>query len=92
MKARIIAIVTVVILILAFVVLFITKNQKEVEVWPLGNHSLMMTLFFTFGIGGVVGVLTHILFRMLRSERGRVLEGVPTPVVRAGEREHPGRP
>ena len=96
MKARVIAIATTVTVILVFVIVFIVRlaDQPPVEIWPIsGKHSLMGTLFLTFGLGGLVGALAQTLFRMLRPERGRVLEGMPSPpVVRSGEREHPGRP
>ncbi len=63
----------------------------RVPVWPLpGYYPLTLVIAIAFGLGVGIGILGHSLLGLFTSQEGRQLEGVQT--IRAGEREHPGRP
>jgi hypothetical protein len=83
-------VVAVLVLVLALA-LFAAMNRSPVLVWPFGRIAVFWLIVISFAAGLGVGMLGHSLLSSFRGRSARQLEGVPS-TMRAGEREHPGRP
>jgi len=88
---RNLAFIALVALITLFLV-FIYKNYNRTAViWPFGPLNSIYVIATIFGIGAVAGALAGSIFSSRRRSVALVPDTEPQRL-RAGDREHPGRP
>ncbi len=83
---------TIILIVLAvFATAFAIMNASTwAHVWPFGIFRLTFVIALSFGLGVGVGLVGNSLVGLIRSRPAPQLEGIPP--LKAGEREHPGRP